>query len=106
MNNIKTIVNTIAAGRVESTNDIIVEKIREIMGESGIGEFYDIDENEILRFVKEHKALEVIKSKPVNTNWFVFFKDYDEYCLTLEYANESKRLTEEEWNLLKEVLKR
>ena len=61
--------------------------------------------NECLEIIeKELKALEIIKSKPVSTNWFVFYKDYDEYYLDCEYADTSKRLTEEEYDLLKEVL--
>ena len=53
---------------------------------------------------KQLKALEIIKNKPVNTNWFTYYKDYEEYCEDTEYVNESKRLAKEEYDLLKEVM--
>jgi len=61
-------------------------------------------EKELRDGEKSKQVLEIIKNKPFNTNWFVFYKDYEEYCLEYEYVNESKRLTVEEWDLLKEML--
>lgn len=78
-----------------------LEALKDIR-DSYIDSWYGVHRCEIIE--KELKALEIIKSKPVSTNWFVFYKDYDEYYLDCEYADTSKRLTKEEWNLLKEVL--
>lgn len=64
-----------------------------------------LDPHELKLIVeKELQALEIIKKKPFNNVWFVYYKDYEDYYENAEYADESKKLTEEEWNFLKEVL--
>ena len=57
---------------------------------------------------KEHKALEIIKEKGIDTESFYQFKTYEEYKEFCEYNETYKYLyghyTQEEYELLKEVL--
>lgn len=89
--------------RVKSADEIIVEEIREIMEESGISDFYDIDENKILQLVKEHKAIEIIKEKKVNCYLIIGSENLEDYNGCVDDITE-KRLAQEEYDLLKEVL--
>lgn len=47
------------------------------------------------------KALEIIKEKRVNIEYIKCCDTYEQYCLICSYANE---ITQEEFDLLKEVL--
>lgn len=51
---------------------------------------------------KELQALDIIRKKPFNNVWFFYYKDYEDYYENAEYADEKKKLTEKEYNLLKE----
>ena len=71
------------------------------------GEMFDKIEQALLKARKEHKALEIIKEKGCDISWL-------KYCikenLIVEaynsgYHEYDKKLTEEQFNLLKEVLK-
>lgn len=78
-------------------------------------EMFDKIEQALLKAEKEHKALEIIKEKRVNVSTFIHFtkilkKDYEQckanndivFCNICD--DEKEFLTEEEFNLLKEVL--
>ena len=52
---------------------------------------------------KKLSALDIIKNNPFNNTWFVYYKDYEDYYENAEYVDESKRLTKEEYDLLKEI---
>ena len=90
--------------RIKQIDSGIINQLREIGKERGINTLIAIDETKVIKMAKKAEALEIIKNKPFNTIWFTYYKDYEEYCLDAEYADESKRLTEEEWNFLKEAL--
>lgn len=75
----------------------------------------EFNENEKMGVnAKKLKALETIKETRVDTNLIKLSKDYDDYCgleveklLTLQHHNlvvEQKGITEEQYNLLKEML--
>ena len=56
-------------------------------------------------FPKEHKVVEIIRNRCVNTHDEIFSCDtYEEYKATYHYSQEKFNLTEEEWKLLREVL--
>lgn len=113
LNEVGTITATVdknTYARVKSADEIIVEEVREIMKESGISDFYDIDENKILQLVKEHKAIEIIRNKPQHELAQIQWRKVNTYE---EYENMAYRwdsdywdmiYTKEEYDLLKEVL--
>lgn len=84
----------------------------------GLTEDYDLVEQALLKSEKEHKALEIIKKKYPNEVETMLCKDYEQYklrkssqCYTVKIDWNDKPLldyllllTEEEFNLLKEVL--
>ena len=84
-----------------------LEALKNIKREAGTPYFstlYDIDmwREDFAIVEKELKALEIIKSKKVNVIIFQGCNDLKEYN---KYLIKWKRLTEEEFILLKEVLK-
>ena len=97
------IADKIVCGRVKSTNELIVEQIHSIMEDNNITEFYGIDENKVLQLIKEHQALEIIKEKRVWVDALIemSLKEYNHYC---KYVWNMPELTQNEYDLLKEVL--
>lgn len=57
--------------------------------------------------VKELKAFEIIKKKKVDVVGIVIYEDYEQYCRAEKDSKLRKDwlLTQDEYNLLKEVLK-
>lgn len=53
---------------------------------------------------KKIKALEIIKEKEVNTLLVMNVRDYNEYCRYMSGSFEYEPLTEQEYDLLREVL--
>ena len=101
--------------RVEKIDEGIIGQLREIMRLKGITELFAIDESKVLQLVKEHKALEIIKNKYLSPHDFVLcyytmnnkkWIDYEEYkkAYLNYYENDEYMLTQEEYELLKEVL--
>jgi hypothetical protein len=101
--------------RVEKIDEGIIGQLREIMRTKGITELFAIDESKVLQLVKEHKAFEIIKEKNVFVWGFIHRKEeikdfehtYDYYKTHYGYFHsgyEFELLTEEEFELLKEVL--
>lgn len=116
---IASYVDKMAIKRVKAFNIGIIDNIREIGRENGIDLLAVIDEekllNMVLRLEKQDKALEIIKEKDVNVYWFRYVhKRHKEIETRSLYLNSfqaynggvkvERRLTEEEYDLLKEVL--
>lgn len=74
---------------------------RELFKDTDYKTVYDlVDDLSILR--KQLEALEIIKEKKVDIPWLSMCKSRNEYnCIKIDKLH----LTEEEYNLLKEVLK-
>ena len=71
----------------------------------GITELFAIDESKVLQLVKEHKALEIIKNKEINVHaLFLHLKRFDKPDGYNVLVGTKYQITQEEYNLLKEVL--
>lgn len=101
-----TIVDKILSTRTKKVDEEVIKQLRNFGKEKGINELILIDESKVLKIIKSLKALEIIKEKKVNI--FTFYK-----CCSWHNAsnyNDSVgcpvncELTQEEYDLLKEVL--
>ena len=100
---INPIVEKILSTRAKKVDEEIIKQLKNIGEEYGINELILIDESKVLKMIKSLKALEIIKKKQVNVGDFIRCKsieDYNDYCC----YNEKEQLTQEEFDLMKEVL--
>ena len=72
--------------------------------ENIIETFYDKDSEDIQIVRKALEAFEIIKKKGVLVNGLIKSKDLGEYNTLCNYYQMSELLTQEEYDLLKEVL--
>ena len=87
-----TIVDKILSTRTKQVDEEVIKQLRNIGEERGINELILIDESKVLNLIKAVRALEIIKR----------FTHYDIYFLN--YMLNERKLTQEEYELLKEVL--
>ena len=100
------IVDKMLTLRVEKVNEIVISQLRDLMREKGINELIAIDESKALEMVKKAQAFDIVRNKDVN---IFLFKECcaNEWKMPYSYNqsfNKRKQLTEEESDLLKEVL--
>lgn len=99
-----TIVDKILSTRTKIVDEEVIRQLRNIGEEKGINELILIDESKVLKIVKSLKALEIIKKKLVNCSHLVG-ETLDYYNSMWEFdGGEKYQLTQEEYDLLKEVL--
>ena len=95
------IVDKMLSTRTKKVNEEIIRHLRNIGNEKGINELILIDESKVLKIIKSLQAFEIIKKKNVNIEILKLSKDYFEYDAG---TYKSIPLTQEEYDLLKEVL--
>ena len=88
--------------RVQMFDEMTKKMLKEIAEEKGYSEILVIDESKVDKFVKALKALEIIKSKGIDIDLLKYHKDLEHYNFSLRGRFE--HLTQEEYELLKEVL--
>lgn len=72
--------------------------------ESIIETFYDKESKDIQIVRKELKALEIIKKYNFRPSDFHYCTTYKSYRCNMSFADEDEIMSEEDYNLLKEVL--
>ena len=69
------------------------------------GRKMDLDAHELKLIVeKELKALEIIKKYNIRPSDFIYHTSYKVYQCNMSFIGDDKLMSEEEYNLLKEVL--
>ena len=96
-----TIVEKILSTRAKKVDEEIIKQLKNIGEEKGINELILIDESKVLNLIKAVRALEIIKEKEVNVFIFLHSGDLETYN---DIVEDNRKLTEEEYDLLKEVL--
>ena len=103
--NIDKMTNEIFVIRQQTINNAIMKQLQDLMHEKGITELYAIDENKVLQLIKEHNALKIIKQYPFEIASVYSqptYKDYSKWFASLKDGKPI--LTEEQYNLVKEIL--
>lgn len=96
-----TIVEKILSTRAKKVDEEVIKQLKNIGEEKGINELILIDERKVLKMIKSLKVLEIIKEKEVNVFIFLHSGNLETYN---DMVEDSRKLTKEEYNLLKEVL--
>jgi len=99
-----TIVDKILSTRTKKVNEEVIRQLKNIGEEKGINELILIDESKVLKMIKSLKALEIIKKKNFDLFYLQDSKDLDMYNDTCDSFRNLCYLTQEEYDLLKEVL--
>lgn len=95
------IVDKMLTLRVEKVNESIISQLRDLMKEKGVNELIAIDESKVLEIVKKAQAFDVIIAKCVHPLTFAMSSNCKDYN---KIVCDSKKLTDEEYDLLKEAL--
>lgn len=99
-----TIVDKILSTRAKKVDEEVIRQLRNIGEEKGINELILIDESKVLNLVKAIRALEIIKNKNFDLFYLQDSKDLEMYNDACDIHRNLCYLTQEEYDLLKEVL--
>ena len=98
-----TIVDKILSTRTKKVNEEVIRQLRNIGEAKGINELILIDESKVLNMIKSLKALEVIKEKGIILQFIKETYTVEQYNAGV-FGTLVKPLTQEEYELLREVL--
>ena len=91
MKNIREIITDLNVARSNSCPQEKSEEIKKII-------------NDLLPHEKSEKALEIIKKYNIRPTDFHYHKTYNIYLCNMSFADDFEIMSEDEYNLLKEVL--
>lgn len=99
-NEITSFISKITIMRAKKIDEGVIGQLRDLMREKGINELYVIDESKFLEMVKKSQAFDIIKEKRVVIDDFI---TCNELWIYNQFKPKWKQLTQEEYDLLKEV---